>query len=311
VALLKRRTIDARSRLPRAFATANLRSLEAALMLPLLRTGISVTVLLAIAFATVTASRFVAQTALSQLGLTEGAARNFVLNEIKGPAGDRRRDIVLTGTRAFLKLPAPARGAAATGLFAWAKMYVNSAAFKASYDSYREGRLPRGRQYPLSVDETLKKEIAEKLAAIEETKKNLAASGLPAADQAKILAAWNESLKLLTSPDQLAARRKVLEAERVQESENDANLSERVEQQTPADPQKLFARRLREFLDNTADVNFAARTISLTDGADGIEFLDRADRQRPWMWQAAVIVGPEATKAARAAAEAWLKEIER
>ena len=69
-------------------------------------------------------------------------------------------------------------------------------------------------------------------------------------------------------------------------------------------------RRLREFLDATAEVNFAARTISLTGGADGIEFIDKADRQRNWMWQEAVIVGPEATSAARAAAQAWLKEIQ-
>jgi hypothetical protein len=58
-------------------------------------------------------------------------------------------------------------------------------------------------------------------------------------------------------------------------------------------------------------VNFSARTISLTGGPDGIEFRDKADRQRSWMWQEAVIVGPEATAAARAAADAWLKEIER
>ena len=73
----------------------------------------------------------------------------------------------------------------------------------------------------------------------------------------------------------------------------------------------MFARRLREFLAATADVNFAARTISLTGGPDGIEFMDKADREKPWMWQAAVIVGREATVAARVAAEAWLKEIEK
>ena len=58
-------------------------------------------------------------------------------------------------------------------------------------------------------------------------------------------------------------------------------------------------------------MNFSARTISLTGGPDGIEFIDKADRAKPWMWQAAAIVGREATVAARAAAEAWLKEIER
>ena len=271
----------------------------------------SMSVFLAIAAATATTASLVGQSALAQLGLTEASARNFVLNEIKSPAANRASDIAVAGTRAFLRLPASARGAAATGLFAWAKTYVNSPAFKASYDSYRQGRLPQGRTYSLSVDDTLKKEIAEQVAAIDATKNNLAASGLPAADQQKILAKWNETLEILTKPDQLAARRKALEDERAQQSADTANLIERVEQQTPADPQKLFARRLREFLEITAEVNFTARTISLTDGPDGIEFLDRADRQRHWMWQAAAIVGPEATSAARTAAEAWLKEIER
>ena len=80
----------------------------------------------------------------------------------------------------------------------------------------------------------------------------------------------------------------------------------------PADPRKIFARRLREFLDATADVNFSARTITLVlePNGDGIEFVDKANRERHWIWQEAVIAGPEATAAARVAASAWLKEIE-
>ncbi|MGE0464784.1 MAG: hypothetical protein AB7Q16_25745 [Vicinamibacterales bacterium] len=78
----------------------------------------------------------------------------------------------------------------------------------------------------------------------------------------------------------------------------------------PADPRRIFARHLRAFLDDTADADFSVRTISLTGGADGIEFVDPWPRQKPVMWQLAVIAGPEATAAARAAAEAWLKEIE-
>jgi hypothetical protein len=46
-----------------------------------------------------------AQSALVQLGLTDATARNFLLDEIKSPASSRRNDIVVTGNRAFLKLP--------------------------------------------------------------------------------------------------------------------------------------------------------------------------------------------------------------
>lgn len=271
----------------------------------------SMSVFLAIAAASATTASLVGQTALAQLGLTEASARNFVLNEVKSPAANRASDIAVAGTRAFLRLPASARGAAATGLFAWAKAYVNSPAFKASYEAHRQSRLPRGTQYSESVEEALKKEIDEQRAGMEQMKKNLAASGMPPAEQAKILAEWEKTQALANSPEFIQAKRKSLEDARAETHANEARMVENVEQETPADPQRLFARRLREFLEATADVNFSARTVSLTDGPDGIEFLDRADRLRHWMWQAAAIVGPEATSAARAAAEAWLKEIER
>ena len=270
---------------------------------------VSTLVVLALVFTA--GAGLVAQSALAPLGLTEMAARNFVLNEIKSTATNRRSDIAIAGTRAFLKLPATARGPAATALFAWAKAYVNSPSFKASYDGYRKDRTPRGRQYEGSVEEAVKKEMDEARAALEEMKKNLAASGLPPGEQEKVLAAWKQAQASANSTELIAARQKALAAERAEASGNDARLMEEIEQQTPADPQKLFARRLREFLELTSDVNFSARTISLTGGPDGIEFVDKADRKRPWVWQEAVIVGPEATAAARAAAEAWLKEIER
>ena len=102
-----------------------------------------------------------------------------------------------------------------------------------------------------------------------------------------------------------------LEAERAASRAGDARVVRNTDDRYPANPEQLFARRLRQFLEQTADANFSARTISLTGGADGIEFVDPVDRERTWLWQLAVIAGRDATLAARAAAETWLKEIER
>ena len=88
--------------------------------------------LLAVGAAVMAGAGLVAQSQLAQLGLTETAARTFVLNEIKGPAAGRGAPIEVAGTRAFLKLPPAARGPAATALFAWAKSYVSSPAFMAA-----------------------------------------------------------------------------------------------------------------------------------------------------------------------------------
>jgi hypothetical protein len=251
----------------------------------------------------------VAQSTLAQLGLAETAARNFVLDEIKTPATRRSSAIAIAGTRAFLALPPSARAGAATGLFAWAKAYGNSSGFNASYASYRKDRTPSAKQYALTVEEAVKKDLDEQLAELDQM--TAAAASLPPETRANFLASVQKSRAMLTDPGFVKQMRTQLAAERAQESGNDAALVVKVDEMTPSDPQRLFARRLREFLDVTADVNFSARTISLTGGADGIEFVDRADRRKHWMWQGAAIVGAEATSAARAAAQAWLKEIER
>jgi hypothetical protein len=251
-----------------------------------------------------------AQTALASLGLTETAARSFVLGEIQSPALDRGSPIAVAGTRAFFKLPRAARGAAATALFAWAKAYVGSPAFTASYASYRQGRIPTARQYPLTVEQAVKKELDDLLAGLAQMESSIAS--MPPAQRAPIQEQIAKGRANATDPATIKQMQARLAEERAQESGRAAKISAEVEQTTPADPRKLFARRLREFLDATTDVNFSAKTITLVlePNGDGIQFVDKADRERHWMWQAAAIAGPEATAAARTAASAWLKELE-
>jgi hypothetical protein len=252
-----------------------------------------------------------AQTTLASLGLTETAARTFVLNEIKEPSDGRGSPIAQAGKRAFFKLPRAARAAAATALFAWAKAYVGSPAFAASYTSYRKGRIPSARQYALTVEQAVKKQVDDQLAGLAQMESSIAS--MPPAERAPIQEQIAKARASYADPATIKQMQAQLAAERARESAQTAELMAEVEETMPADPRKLFARRLREFLNATADVNFSARTITLVlePNGDGVEFMDKADRARHWMWQEAAIVGPEATAAARAAASAWLKEIER
>jgi len=250
-----------------------------------------------------------AQGALAQLGLTDASAAAFLMNEVKVASTGRGSPIAVAGTRAFLRLPRAARAAAATGLFAWAKAHVNSPAFKQSYAAWRNSMVPSARQYARTVQEEVKKELDESLAIFEGMRQ--AAERMPPAERAKMLAQVDEARARATNPQIIKQMEDIKTAERAQENQRTAAASAAVDQRAPADPNVLFARRLREFLDATSDVNFAARTISLTLDSDGLEFLDRSDRTRHWMWQEAALVGPEATAAARAAATAWLQEIAR
>ena len=263
----------------------------------------------AIALVVAAGGRLGAQTALAQLGLTETAARTFVFDELTRPTGNRSGDIVVTGTRAFLKLPRSARAAAATRLFAWAKSYVDSPAFTGSYAKYRREAIPDTREYDQTVEQAVRQDIERQLADLQESRKHIAA--LAPQDRAVVLEQLNVNEKRLKDPEFIKQMQLQLAEERAQVGGRDADAAARLSERFPADPKQIFARRLREFLDATTDVDFTTRTISLTGGPDGIEFIDPAVRTKHWMWHEAVIVGPEATAAARGAAEAWLKEIER
>ncbi len=132
------------------------------------------------------ASVVIAQGGLGQLGLTETAARNFVMGEVRSTATNRRSDIVQTGRRAFLKLPRNARGPAAMALFAWAKTYVNSASFKTAYAGMRRdvvGSGP-GLSQP-TVDQEVQKAIDEQKAGMAQFRK--AAAAMSPADREKML----------------------------------------------------------------------------------------------------------------------------
>ena len=250
-----------------------------------------------------------AQSGLAQLGLTDAAARTFVFDEFRAEQADRRSPIAIFGQRAFFKLAPAARGPAATALFAWAKGYVNSPAFAASYAEFRKNANPVDTSAAPDVDAAVKAQIDEMLAGVEEWKK--VAATLKPADQARMQENVKQQEAMARSPEFAAKLRAGLIAERGEQSTRDSDTARQFNERYPADPMVTVARRLREFLDATADVNFGARTIHLTGGPDGIELVNPADRERPWMWQAAAIVGPEATGAARAAAAAWLAELKR
>jgi hypothetical protein len=252
-----------------------------------------------------------AQGVLAQLGLTEARAREFVLAEVKSPSAPTRRSaIAVAGHRGFYKLPRAARGPAATALFAWAKAYVTSAAFTTAYAEYRRGVIGTTEQSAApSVDARLQAELEEMRAAMEQARQM--AASLPPADRATLLAKIGEQEARIASPQFVAQLRAGLEMETSERSQSETDRLRRDTERYPADPTPIFARHLRAFLDATSDVDFAARTIHLTGGPDGIEFVEPGDQDRSWMWQLAVLAGPEATSAARTAADAWLKEIDR
>jgi hypothetical protein len=78
------------------------------------------------------------------------------------------------------------------------------------------------------------------------------------------------------------------------------------ERRWPADPKSLVARRLQEFLDISADVDFDAKLVP---AGKLMRFADPRYEEKPPTWKLCFRSGREAVAAAREAAHAWLKAI--
>ena len=74
----------------------------------------------------------------------------------------------------------------------------------------------------------------------------------------------------------------------------------------PEDPAPVIAKRLREFLAASADVDFAA---TLTPRNGKMVFENAAYENKSGQWKMCYRAGKEATTAARTAVQAWLKEL--
>jgi len=250
------------------------------------------------------------QSVLTQLGLTEAAARALLTNEVRSSGeGGYSSELAVAGRAAYLRVPEAARGAATTALFAWAKAYVNSPAFETAYARIRSEAKPQLSQTAGTVDEELKKQQDESVAAYESGK--AAAAALPAGERETFLASLKQVFDMRHNPEMQRILRAGLEEERAKSQAGEDQVMTRWQEAFPADRQVLFARRLREFLDATADVDFEARQNTIRNPAgETVGFaLSDAYRVKPWQWLDAFVVGNEATTAARAAAEAWLKEL--
>ena len=100
-----------------------------------------------------------AQTALTPFAVTDRAARNLILAEMRANGStSENRDIVGVIWRAYDKMPAAARGPATTAIVAWAKAFASTPEFKTAYASERNTRKPEGAgdRAPLSVDDEVK-----------------------------------------------------------------------------------------------------------------------------------------------------------
>ena len=237
-----------------------------------------------------------AQAVLSRLGVSETQA------------GERFVDAVQNGgspgiaARAFLALPASARAAAVTELVAWAKAYYKSPAFKKAWADTRDANKPDAPA--ASADAVIAKQKADQEKQMADVKKML--ESLPPEQRKAVEESLKQSEATMKDP---AYQAKMAESAQHMNADDKARYQEELktwQQNYPVDPSPVIAKRIRDFLAQTADVDFNAKVAG---SGGGKTFANPDYEAKSSQWKMAYRAGREATTAARAAATTWLSEL--
>ena len=243
-----------------------------------------------------------AQDVLSQLGITPLAARVAVDSVIS--SGVHNPGLP---AKAFKPLPEAARAQMATAGVGWLKSYTASPEFTRQYALVRQAHKPTPPQFDGTPEDELKKADEEQARQAEESKKAIAA--LPAEQREQIERAMNAAQAMTAQMNTPEMRKTRLEgiasgrADRMREYEQALPAWTR---DYPENPAPIVAKRLREFLAISADVDFAA---VLTSRNGKMVFENQGYEDKPAQWKLCYRAGKDATAAARAAVQAWLKEL--
>ncbi|HEX6462959.1 MAG TPA: hypothetical protein VFZ98_00845 [Vicinamibacterales bacterium] len=239
---------------------------------------------------------------LSQIGITAAVAKEAVASVINS-------GIINPGlpSQAFKLLSPAQRADAATAGVAWLKAYTATPEFTQQYARLRNNHKPEAPKFEGTSEDELKKADADRAQQSEESKKALAS--LPPDQRKQIEEAMKQAQETLAQADTPEMRKTRLDeitARRAQETKDYEQALAAWQRDYPESPTDAIAKRLREFLIATADVDFNAK-LKPVDGRMLFENSVYQNKAQPW--KLCFRAGKEATTAARATVQAWLKEI--
>lgn len=239
---------------------------------------------------------------LSQLGIPPDSAEEavqIVLNTGLNNPG--------LPAKLFKATPATARARIASAGIAWVKGYTESAEFAAKWAEIRENHKPPVPQFEGTPEDELKKADDEQKQQAEESRTALAS--LPPETRKQIedgMKAADAMRASMNTPEMRRSRLEAIVAMRAERANQFGLEIANWKRDYPESPAPAVARRIREFLAFSADVDFGAKLVT-KDGK--LKFENPAYEATSSQWKMCFRAGKEATAAARAAAQAWLNEL--
>lgn len=245
------------------------------------------------------------QDVLPRLGITSEAAQDHFWYSLSGGY------LSYPDARVLKKIPPAERAEIVSMIGSLAKAYTKSDDFAERYSQWREGRKPEPPEEPQTMDAQRLEQKAQLEASLKESEESLKTMPADLQEQMKpVLEMLRQQIKELDSADnpmfndEMAGYQKAAFDEQVRSYQKELK---EWELENPPDPNQLVKRRLKEFLEETNGIDFAAE---LKPGREGkMVFVNPTLEQKPSQWKMAFRAGRETVDAARAFAQQWLQEL--
>jgi hypothetical protein len=244
-----------------------------------------------------------ASDALSQLGVSIPAAQKAAVDAVENGYVNYG-----LAAQSFKAAAAPVRARLAEGAIAWAKSYTASADFAQKYAERRTARKPVEPEFNGTPEEELQRRIDEQVKSLEESKASIAS--MPPEMRKQMEEAVNQAaaaIRQLNTPEMRTMQLTGIQSERQGEMTQYQQAMERWGTEFPENANMAIARRLKAFLETSADVDYSA-AVQARNGK--MMFVNEAYEDKSSEWKLCYRAGREPVEAARRAATAWLSELE-
>ena len=193
---------------------------------------------------------------------------------------------------------------------ATAKAATETAVFKADYAKRREGAKPDSPEAKGSADQQLSDQQAEQRKKLEESRAEIAKMPPDMQKQMKdMLKTMEDQLnQQANDPTQKTAMKQIIETQAQEEQEKYKRSMTEWSSAYPEHPSAAIAKRLKEFLALTADMDFDAK-LEAVGGKQ--RFANSQYESKDSDWKLCYRAGREPVAAARAFATDWLHQLDR
>lgn len=245
---------------------------------------------------------------LTQLGLTPASAKELLMSGVGSGWLNYG-----AAAQAFKKATPALRVELVQGSLAWAKSFTATPDFKASYAKLRETRKPEAPKFEGTPEEEYakqrEKQAKDQAKGQEDMKKAMAS--MPPEQRKQLEEAMQQAAEITKQMDTPDMRKMMIDGIRMsreQQSTEYTAAMKKWNEEYPENPNPVIAKRLKAFLDMSATVDFDAKLVEKN---GKMRFENQTYESKPSEWKLCYRLGKEPVLAARAAAEAWMKELGR